>query len=347
VQQTPWFSGRSAHAALLPVATTRLPPHPTGVLPPSAPDVNLVATNGSIRVYWAKPPSSDAVTQYVVTATTPNMFAPTRQKSEQVAGSATAATLLGLTNGSPYDVDVRAWNIAGSTDSAPVRTTPMLPPSAPTNMQVQVNPSTSTATVTWDFTAAPGTEPVRAFSVWTGSPGGPVVSDLPPDARTATFTAASAWTGTVSVHAEGVAQDGVASVNQVSFPGPDNVAPTANLEVPAAVALSHSLSVVLGASDDRQLAAGGPIDVRWRTATRGHRLGTWSSPPAWQGLPTGPLAITGLIDGQTVCLSARAHDGAGNVSPWTNERCVAVALDDRAMTRSSGTKILAGSSISG
>jgi hypothetical protein len=49
------------------------------------------------------------------------------------------------------------------------------------------------------------------------------------------------------------------------------------------------------------------------------------------------------VDGQTACFSVRAQDAAGNVSAWTAPRCMAVALDDRALTRSSGTRRITGS----
>lgn len=335
-----WFSGRSAHVALLPVATTPLPAHPAGVVPPTAPSVNLVAVDQQIRVYWDEPVAAEHITHYDVRASPRNLFATRRSGGASVDGTTTAATVSPLSNGATYDVTVTAWNIAGKMTSTTVSATPMAPPAAPTGVEVDVDPVTSRATVSWAFTPVSGTEPVRGFSVWAG---GTQLADVPPDSRSANFVVPQAWTGVLEVQADGLGQYqyGTGRSGTVSFPGLDTIRPKAGLGGIPKVSLTHGLALTLTASDDRRLATG-PVDVRWRTARLGQRLGSWMRPPEWQRISTRQVPVRGLVDGQTACFSVRAHDAVGNLSAWTGQLCTAVALDDRVMTRSSGTGRITG-----
>jgi hypothetical protein len=235
------------------------------------------------------------------------------------------------------------WNIAGPTTSSPVSATPIAPPAAPTNVQVQVDQRTSRATVTWDYTAASGAEPVTSFSVVTDYA---EVDGLSPSARTASFVVPQATQAPVTVTAIGANQSNSAQSQSVSFPGvpapdPDTTAPTVRLGGVPGATLDRDLAVTFAAADDRRLAPG-PVDVRWRQAAFGSPFGAWSAPASWQGRGTGSLRITGLPYGGTACFSARAHDAAGNVSGWTAPSCTAVALDDRALSRSGKTSLVSG-----
>ncbi|GAA4350698.1 hypothetical protein [Angustibacter luteus] len=53
-------------------------------------------------------------------------------------------------------------------------------------------------------------------------------------------------------------------------------------------------------------------------------------PSRWQGLRT-PSLVTATAAGTTRCVSVRARDRAGNVGPWSAERCVMTPLDDRGL----------------
>jgi hypothetical protein len=238
---------------------------------------------------------------------------------------------------------VTAWNIAGKATSTTVSATPLPRPAAPTGVTVDVDPVTSRATVSWAYTADSKADPVLGFSVWmAGGNGDALVRVADPGARTASFVIDQSWQSALEVHADAAAQYGVsAATGTVSFPGLDTTKPRAGLSGVPKVSLTHGLTLALSASDDRQLASG-PVDVRWRTARLGQRLGSWLRPSAWQRIDPGTLAVGGLVDGQTACFSVRSHDAAGNVSAWTAQRCTAVALDDRAMTGSSGTSRITG-----
>lgn len=77
------------------------------------------------------------------------------------------------------------------------------------------------------------------------------------------------------------------------------------------------------------------VDVRYRSAAFNGSFGALSYPSTWQGLK-GKTLTTRLSVGRHYCFSARVRDGASNVSGWSAERCTAVALDDRALTASTG-----------
>ncbi len=338
-----WHDGRSAHAARLPVATSPLPAHPTGVVAPSKPVVHLAALDKTIRVYWDRAADAEQVTHYRVDASTKKMGAYYGSKTTSADGTKTSATLYPLDDNATYDVTVTAWNIAGTATSTTVSATPLPRPADPTGVTVHVDPVTSRATVGWDYTADPKADPVLGFSVWmAGGYGDALVRVDGSDARTASFVVDQPWQSALEVHADAAHQYGPsAATGTVSFPGLDTTKPKAGLRGAPKVVLTHRLTLRLTASDDRQLATH-PVDVRWRTARLGHRLGSWAHPSAWRRIDPGTLRVRGLVDGQTACFSARSHDAAGNVSAWTAPRCTAVALDDRAMTGSTGTRRIAG-----
>ena len=338
-----WYAERSAHVARLPVATSPLPAHPTGVVAPSKPVVHLAALDKTIRVYWDKPADAEQVTHYDVYAFTQKIGAYYRSKTTSTDGTKTAATLWPLDDNAMYDVTVTAWNIAGKATSTTVSATPLPAPAAPTGVTVEVDPVTSRATVSWDYTADPKADPVLGFSVWTaGGSGDALVRVDGSGARTASFVVDQPWQSALEVHADAAAQYGTsAATDTVSFPGVDTTTPRAGLSGVPKVTLTHGLILALRASDNRQLATG-PVDVRWRTARLGQRFGSWARPSAWQRTEPGTLPVRGLADGQTACFSVRSHDAAGNVSAWTAQRCTAVAVDDRAMTTSAGTRRITG-----
>jgi hypothetical protein len=76
-------------------------------------------------------------------------------------------------------------------------------------------------------------------------------------------------------------------------------------------------------------------DVRQRSAAPSGRLGGYVYPTSWRALRARGLAAR-LSPGYQYCWSVRARDVAGNVGPWSAERCTAVALDDRALRATSG-----------
>jgi hypothetical protein len=76
-------------------------------------------------------------------------------------------------------------------------------------------------------------------------------------------------------------------------------------------------------------------DVRWRKARWDGTFGDWTRPTSWQHR-TQPAVSHKLLTGYTYCVSVRARNRAGQLSGWTGGRCLARALDDRSLSRSSG-----------
>jgi hypothetical protein len=64
----------------------------------------------------------------------------------------------------------------------------------------------------------------------------------------------------------------------------------------------------------------------WDGTLSGYRY-----PPAWQHRSTDAVTVM-PVPGQEYCVSVRARDAAGNVSPWTAPRCTAAPVDDRRLS---------------
>ncbi len=310
----------------LPVTTSPLPARPTAKLAaPTAPKVTADPNDGSVFVQWAPANPSEKITGYVVRGGVDRF-------SRVLGPNETSTTFKNLKNGSTYTFWVTAQNIAGETTSS-VTATPLGRPTAPENIEVTVDERTSTAQVTWTWWQAPATEPVTSFDIEVGQP---VATGLPASTRSAKITVPWPTTGPVTVVANG--EDGSRSADStpVTFPGVDSTVPAVTAPAVPRVLLGTKVAVPLEARDDRALAS---VDLRWRSAASGERLGSWTYPSAWQRRSTGSVSVTQLRRGHTYCFSSRARDEAGNVSKWTDQRCAVVALDDRALVRSGSWKL--------
>ena len=136
----------------------------------------------------------------------------------------------------------------------------------------------------------------------------------------------------VSVRAE--IHDTAEHVTTVTAPNVlsiDATPPAAAMTQPAALTATRARSQRLSwtGSDTAAGVASYDLRGRWSTWTgwtsHWHRLG-----PA--GGFTGTTAtFGGMRPGWQYCFEVRAHDRAGNISRWSAQRCVARALDDRAL----------------
>ena len=123
----------------------------------------------------------------------------------------------------------------------------------------------------------------------------------------------------------------------------DTVAPSAALTAPStAFTLATSASVAWTGGD-----VGGSGVAQWqvrrRTAPWNGSFGTWSA-PATHGGSVHATPSGSLVRGTTYCWQVRAIDRAGNTSAWSAARCLAVPLDDRALTPTAGWTRITGSS---
>ena len=334
-----WTDGHGSHVALLPVSTSPLPPVPTEVSGPTAPAAQFVSESSAIKTTWDPPASAEHITQYVVDAE--SSAATDYYGSTSVDGSSSSAVVEPLDNGFSYTMTVTAWNIAGSAETTG-SATPRALPNPPYSVAVAVNSETGTATVTWSYNVNPDAQTLQGFSVWRQGYARPLVQGLSPDTRSYSFTLDQAWQGKIEVHADAADHYSEAVSGTISMPGPDTTAPVAKVTHLRRVSLTHSVTFRVAASDDRGLGSG-PVDVRWRTAQVGQRIGAWRRPARWQGIDRGPLTVSRLKTGETACFSVRARDWAGNLSRWSHQRCTAVAIDDSAMSRSDGPSTLTGS----
>jgi hypothetical protein len=73
------------------------------------------------------------------------------------------------------------------------------------------------------------------------------------------------------------------------------------------------------------------FDVRYR---RAGPSGAFGAHVVWLTATTGTSASFSGIAGSTYCFSARAFDGAGNVSEWSTEHCTALPLDNTQLSHS-------------
>jgi len=150
-------------AAKNPAGTSTFTQYPTSLLVAAAPTApsTLVATrgNGQVGLTWSAPSANGGatITDYVVEYSTDNsnwtIFA-------DGTSATAAATITGLTNGTPYYFRIAAVNIAGTSTylASSATTTPATTPSAPQSLAVS---SVSTGTIAtnglvgyWSFDGA-------------------------------------------------------------------------------------------------------------------------------------------------------------------------------------------------
>lgn len=114
----------------------------------------------------------------------------------------------------------------------------------------------------------------------------------------------------------------------------DAAAPTVSLTQPASPVLGSALTLRWTGTDTGG-AGVDSYDVRVRYASPYGAFSAYTQPASWQGLRTSALNVK-LSQGYTYCYAVRARDKAGNLGGWSTERCATSALDDRALSVSTG-----------
>lgn len=175
------------------------------------------------------------------------------------------------------------------------------------------------------------------------------VDDAAPDA--CGFSAAADYRGSTSVPLAGLGEGTHmlhvraydAATNAATFDLPfsvDTSAPSVVMTKPStAVTVALSATAAWSASD---IGSGiHNFDARYRRSPYNGSFGAWSAPTV---LTATSKSYGSLASGSTYCFSARARDAAGNVANYPAERCTAIPLDERSLTRSSGWTTASGSS---
>ena len=255
-------------------------PHvPTGVI--------AERQDGALRVSWTAPVSSGgrAITGYVTTATPGGATCRTE--------GATACTVTGLTNGTPYSVRVRATNSegVGPASAASEEITPAGLPSRPLN----VNADAGTGSISISWSAAEGNGTAVTGYIASASPGGAFC--------TTAYTTACQISGldnestyTVSVAATNAVGTGEAAA------APSALTPSARPGAPSIYSVSTGRGYAI---------------VRWWQPSPDRGPYTSYEVTAWPGgrtcVQTSELScrFDGLENGRTFSFTVRAFNQAG------------------------------------
>ena len=220
----------------------------------------------------------------------------------------------------------------GEIDSVVIATgSSMTVPGPPTS--VSATAGVKSASVTWAAPSSTGGAPITGYTA-TSAPGGRTCSTSGDLGCIVTgLVDGTPYTFTVRASNQvGESQPSQPSAAVVPF-SPDVTPPSVTMNRPL---ISVTLGRTMLARWQGHDAVSGVknFDARYRVATSRHKFSTYRRPSSWQATTARSVALSSLRAGSTYCISARSRDEAGNVSAWSEERCVARALDDRAMSAS-------------
>jgi titin len=239
-------------------------------------------------------------------------------------------TISSLTNGTPYNVMLRADNGVGdSVASSSSSSTPRTLPGAPT--QVIATGGATSAQVTWNVPTSTGGAPILSYtaSAYTGSTGGSAVSSCSSTSLGCTISALSNdTTYYFDVSATNVAGTGPTSSPRVS------AEPVALPGAPTISALSEGNSYVSVTYSPGTFDTNDPI-TGYQYSTDGGT--TWQSALS----SASPITISGLTNGTTYSVELRATSASGPGAASNSEVGVPYAAPDA--TANATTSYVAGS----
>ena len=305
----PWSAGATG----TPVSAPSAPPAPV-----------LTAGDGELAASWTAPSDNGAeIDDYDV------RYRPSgggwTDLPDPVKSASTTATLTGLTNGTTYEVQVRAGNAVGDGPwSSGATGTPVWVPSAP--LAPTLTAGDGELTASWTAPSDNGAE-IDDYDV-RYRPSGGAWTELP-DAVQSTSTTATITdltNGTayeVQVRAGNAVGDGPWSSGATGTPVSSASPPSAPAP-PVLTAGDGELTASWDAPSDNG-AAIDDYDVRYRPSG-----GVWTElPDAVQSTST-TATLTGLTNGTTYEVQVRAGNSAGD-GPWSASATGAPVAGDRAV----------------
>jgi hypothetical protein len=153
-----------------------------------------------------------------------------------------------------------------------------------------------------------------------------------------------AWTNGASVTVQATVTDTVGNIGTSNWltgiRTVDTTAPRVTVAGQPVATLAPAVRLTWSSSE-----AGSGVksyDVRYQRAAYFGGFGRWSSPSGWSGTTATTKSLK-VAPGYDYCFEVRARDRAGNLGGWSARRCIARALDDRALSAGPGWSRRSGS----
>jgi hypothetical protein len=311
-------------AALLPVQASPAAPQPqSGVGLPSAPAVSTEGFVDHVQLSWPAAPASEGLTGYVIQA-------PGQSRPIILPPNATGYQVTGLQFGTTGYVFLKAENANGSSASQEIPVTLQSQyPQAVDSLTATLNQSTGVVTVEWHYTQQDNTDaPVS----WNVAAGPYAKSGLAADTRSTTIQLGAQNATPVTLTAVGPRASSTWRASLVNWGRYVNAAPTVAISGLPPVTLGSGFSAIFTATEGIAIPK---LDVRERVAGRNTPFGAWTYPATAQGATgTATTTVTGAKPGASYCFETRTTDIDGLQSDWSSPSCTAIAIDDRALSRS-------------
>lgn len=126
----------------------------------------------------------------------------------------------------------------------------------------------------------------------------------------------------------------LSSVTAAGFTA-DRTAPTLAITSPTANGLGTATTATIAYRATDTGAGVLSYDVQYRRASSNGGYTAYSTPTGWLGTTALSRSVA-ASPGYEYCFHVRVRDKVGNVSAWSADRCVDVALDDRSLAASAG-----------